>query len=81
MAFILMSSSESPAPPPSEENGFKTATLLKTALANVASKPAFWNWIKLGLLMTVKVPAVTFDYKPPPVKYLTVKIVLYGAIP
>ena len=79
--FILISSSESPAPPPSEENGFSTAILLNTALDNVGSSPAFWNLIKLGLFITVKAPAATFDCNPPPVKYLTVKVVLYGAIP
>jgi hypothetical protein len=37
--------------------------------------------VKLVSFNTVKVPESTFADVPPPVKYLTVKVVLYGAIP
>ena len=77
-----MSSSESPGPPPLAASGLFTDILLNTYCAVTASIPVLLKIKSVFLLGIIdNVPADTLDCNPPPTKYLTVNVVLFGAIP
>ena len=60
---------------------FDDAIELKIVFANaVSAKFGLLNVILVSSTI-VKVLASTFEERPPPVKYLTVKVVFEGAIP
>ena len=78
IVFCLNSSIESPSDPPSAACGLVTVNEAKTSLAVTGFNPVTKN---LGVLLNVtKLLAGALAVAPPPVKYLTVKVVFDGAI-
>jgi hypothetical protein len=80
IVFCLISSILSPSCPPLAAFSLLEATELNIYCAVVEFRLFFKNLIVL-VFNVVKLFAVTLDSTPPPVKYLTVKVVLEGAIP
>ena len=79
--FCLISSIVSPPPPPLAAEGLLIANELNTKSAvAVLFKPVFKNLIALEFII-FKVFAFMLEETPPPDRYLTVKVVLDGAIP
>ena len=71
----------SPSPPPLAAEGLFTANESKTNWANVElAKPEFLNKV-LVVFSWLIVLELTLADVPPPVRYLTVKVVLLGAVP
>ena len=67
--------------PPSAALRLFVATELKIVFANAVSEMFGFTNTMLVVSKEVKTPDATFAAKPPPVKYLIVKVVLEGAIP
>ena len=78
--FNLICSVLSPGPPPLAALGLLVDTELKTYCPKVLSNP-LGNLIFSLFEIIFSTPDETLDVTPPPVKYLTVKVVLLGAIP
>ena len=77
--FCLISLAVSPDFPPEAADGLLTVNEAKILLAVAVVKLLFKKVaVVINLLILF---AATFELTPPPVKYLTVKVVLTGATP